>query len=135
MDASGWVSFGAHTMHHPILTYLSDTQEMHYEIEESRRVLQQKLGHSVNTFAYPIGLVEHFGDEGPRIAKTAGFKWALTAIEEPCTARSDPYLLERLPGDEKVHWLVMASELVGLLGIFSRLRKWHFFKKGSTARA
>jgi peptidoglycan/xylan/chitin deacetylase (PgdA/CDA1 family) len=86
-------------------------------------VLEQRLGHPVRTFAYPIGKLEHIGKEGLQAVKEAGYKWALTTIEGVNTPQSDPYLLNRLPGDVEQHWLVMASELVGLLGIFSRIRK------------
>jgi hypothetical protein len=55
--------------------------------------------------------------------KSTGYKWAVTTIEEVNTQQTDPYLLRRLPGDITQHWLILASELVGLLGIFSRLRK------------
>ena len=123
MEESGWVSFGAHTMHHPILSYLTDPQEVQREVSECRDVLERQLGHPIRTFAYPIGKPEHIGDDVLRIVKMAGYKWALTTIEETNTPQTDPHLLRRLPGDVKLHWLVMASELVGLMGIFSRLRK------------
>ncbi len=123
MEESGLVSFGAHTLHHPILSYLSDPEEVKREVHECKEVLEQKLNHPVNTFAYPIGKFEHFGEQGLQAVKEAGYKWALTTIEATNTPKSDPYLLNRLPGDIEQHWLVMASELVGLLGIFSRLRK------------
>lgn len=123
MEKSGWVSFGAHTMHHPILAYLADSREVQREVGECRSVLEQQLGHPVSTFAYPIGKPEHFGEEGLRALKAAGYKWALTTIEEVNAPHVDPHLLRRLPGDVNQHWLVMASELVGLLGNFSRLRK------------
>ncbi len=130
MEASGFVSFGAHTMHHPILTYLTDPEEVRYEVVDCRTVLEQRLGHPVQTFAYPIGKFEHIGEEGLQAVKAAEYKWAFTTIEATNTPKSDPYLLRRLPGDIEQHWLVMASELVGLLGIFSRIRKKHerFFK-------
>lgn len=123
MEQSGLVSFGAHTMHHPIPGYLPDPAEVRREVEECRCVLQQRLGHPVRTFAYPVGKLEHIGDEGLCAVKSAGYTWALTTIEEVNTPQTDPYLLRRLPGDENLHWLIMASELVGLLGILSRIRK------------
>jgi peptidoglycan/xylan/chitin deacetylase (PgdA/CDA1 family) len=123
MEESGLVSIGAHTMHHPILAYLADPEEVRSEVVECRTVLEQRLGHPVRTFAYPIGKFEHFGEEGLQAVKASGYKWALTTIEAVNTPKSDPYLLNRLPGDVEQHWLVMASELVGLLGIFSRIRK------------
>jgi len=123
MEESGIVSFGAHTMHHPILGYLADPAEVQQEVVECRRVLEQQLGHAVRTFAYPVGKLEHISEEGLQAVKEAGYRWALTTIEELNNLQTDPYLLRRLPGDQAQHWLVMASELVGLLGVGSRLRK------------
>ena len=123
MEESGLVSFGAHTMHHPILGYLADPAEVQQEVGECRRVLEQQLGHPVRTFAYPFGKLEHIGTEGLRAVKEAGYRWALTTIEVINNPQTDPYLLRRLPGNVTLHWLVMAAELVGLLGIGSRLRK------------
>ncbi len=123
MEQSGWVSFGAHTMHHPVLAYLTDVQEVRREVKECRQVLEQQLGHSVRAFAYPIGKLEHIGHEGVQAVKLAEYTWAVTTIEGVNTRQTDPYLLRRLPGDITQHWLIMASELVGLLGIFSRCRK------------
>ncbi|GAC1388681.1 MAG: hypothetical protein NVSMB49_01580 [Ktedonobacteraceae bacterium] len=122
MEASGFVSFGAHTMHHPVLGYVTDTKEVVYEVEESRRVIEQRLGHPVRTFAYPIGKMEHIGDIGLQAVASAGYRWALTTIEETNTPETNPHLLRRLPGDLSQHWLIMASELVGLLGAVSRLK-------------
>ncbi len=123
MEESGLVSFGAHTMHHPILGYLAGPAEVQQEVGECRAVLEQRLGHPVRTFAYPVGKPEHIGKEGLQAVKEAGYRWALTTIEEVNNPQTDPYLLRRLPGDLAQHWLVMAAELVGLLGILSRLRK------------
>jgi peptidoglycan/xylan/chitin deacetylase (PgdA/CDA1 family) len=110
MEASGLVSFGAHTMHHPILSCLSDPAEARYEVAESRKVLEERLGHSVPTFAYPVGMSSDIGDQG---------------------LQADAHLLVRLPGDTRLHWAVMAAELVGLLGIVSRIKTKYvsIFKK------
>src|SRR5204862_7418478 len=55
MEESGWVSFGAHTMHHPILADLTDPAEVQREVGECRTMLEQQLGHPVRAFAYPVG--------------------------------------------------------------------------------
>jgi peptidoglycan/xylan/chitin deacetylase (PgdA/CDA1 family) len=130
MEESGLVSFGAHTMRHPILGYLADPAEVQEEVGECRRVLEQQLGHPVQTFAYPVGKPEHIGEGGLQAVREAGYRWALTTIEEINNLQTDPYLLRRLPGDLTQHWLVMASELVGLLGVMSRLRKKPRGKRG-----
>ena len=55
--------------------------------------------------------------------KAAGFKWVVTTIEERVVPQTNHYLLPRLPGDTNLHWLVMAAELAGMLGIVSQIRK------------
>ena len=123
MQESGWVSFGAHTMHHPILAYLSDPHEVRREVSDCRTLLEEQLGQPVRTFAYPVGKPEHIGEQGLLAVKAAGYSWAVTTIEEVNTPQCDRYLLRRLPGVIEKHWLVMASELVGLLGIISRMKR------------
>ncbi len=123
MKASGLVSFGAHTMHHPLLEYIVDTEEVLYEVQEARNVLEQHLEQSIRTFAYPIGKMKDIGDAGLSAVSTAGYTWALTTIEELNTIDTNPYLLCRLPGDLSQHWLIMASELAGLLGVVSKFKR------------
>jgi len=123
MERSGLVSFGAHTMHHPLLACIANVAELRYEIEECRRMLEARLNQPVRTFAYPIGKPEHIGLLALEEVKAAGYAWALTTIEAVNTPRTDPYVLGRLPGDVTQHWLVMAAELAGLLGIVSRVKR------------
>lgn len=123
MEQSGLVSFGAHTMHHPVLACIADVTELRYEIEECHRVLEARLNQPVRTFAYPIGKPEHVGSLALEVVKATGYTWALTTIEAVNTPYTDPYLLGRLPGDITQHWLVMAAELAGLLGIVSRVKR------------
>lgn len=123
MKISGLVSFGAHTMHHPVLGYVLDAEEVSYEVGEARRVLEQHLGQPIRTFAYPIGKMQDIGDVGLSAVAAAGYSWALTTIEELNTVQTNPLLLCRLPGDISQHWLIMASELAGLLGIVSKLKR------------
>ncbi|GAC1640414.1 MAG: hypothetical protein NVS4B12_01640 [Ktedonobacteraceae bacterium] len=122
MDESGWVSFGAHTMHHPILSYLTDYAEMQREIEECRTVLESQLGHLVCSFAYPVGQMQHVGDDVRNMVRKVGYKWGVTTSYGFNTAKSDPYLLRRIEVDVDQHWLVVAAEAAGLWGFFSRLR-------------
>jgi peptidoglycan/xylan/chitin deacetylase (PgdA/CDA1 family) len=127
MDKSGLVSFGGHTMNHPILAYLSDPQEVYKEVEECRRVLELQLGHPVRTFAYPIGSINHIGEEALQAVKDAGYAWAVTTTSAVNTPEADPYLLNRLSANDDTHWLdlalIIASELAGLRPIISRLRR------------
>lgn len=121
MDRSDWVSFGAHTMHHPILAYLADPAEASYEVCESRAVLEQKLGHPVRTFAYPVGWLDHIGLQGVKAAHEAAFCWAVTTVYGFNTAQDDPYLLRRIEADTDEHWLLLAAKASGVWFFFTGL--------------
>jgi peptidoglycan/xylan/chitin deacetylase (PgdA/CDA1 family) len=135
MDASGLVSFGAHTMHHPILAYLADQREMQSEVVDCRTVLEKQLGHPVRTFAYPVGQAQHVNRDAIELVQKAGFIWAFTTRYGINTPRSDPYLLQRVEVDVDQHWLVIAAEAAGLWGFFSRLRWLPFIRKNFTNAA
>ena len=125
MAESEWVSFGAHTMHHPILAYLSDPAEVQREVGECRSILEQHLGRPVRTFAYPVGRSEHIGEEALQAVRTAGYTWAVTTTNGYSSLKDDPYLLRRVLGDVTRHWLVMAAETSGVWSFFSPLWKWN----------
>jgi peptidoglycan/xylan/chitin deacetylase (PgdA/CDA1 family) len=124
MEESGWVSFGAHTMHHPILAYLASPEEVRREVGKCREVLEQQLGHPVRTFAYPVGKDEHTGNIALEAVREAGYSWAVTATNGIITPQNDPYRLPRVLGDVTRHWLVMAAEISGVWHFFSPLWKW-----------
>jgi len=61
MGKSDIITFGAHTVHHLALTYVSDTQVLQ-ELIQSKKDLENHLHIPVNWFAYP------FGDVNERVA-------------------------------------------------------------------
>lgn len=113
MEQSGWVSFGGHTMHHPVLSYLADPGEVLSEVKVCRDVLEQKLGHAVRIFAYPYGKREHIGENGLQAVRKAGYTWAVTTIHGSNTTRSERLLLRRIVVDVDQHWLVVAAKASG----------------------
>jgi len=121
MEESGWVSFGAHTMHHPMLASLEDPSEVDREVGQCRTLLEQKLGHPVRVFAYPFGQPKEVGDEGQRAAKTAGYDWLVTTVYGINTPQTDPHQLHRVYGEVSRHWLVMAAQASGVM---NRLMKF-----------
>jgi peptidoglycan/xylan/chitin deacetylase (PgdA/CDA1 family) len=120
MEASGLVTFGGHTMHHPDLGSLVDHAEIEREVAECRTVLEQRLGHPVKSFAYPFGST---GEYGPQAVEQAGYEWAATVKPGINTCRSNPYLLLRRNMDGPKHWLVVAAETAGIWGFFSQLKR------------
>ncbi len=123
MEESGWVSYGAHTMHHPILAYLASPDEVITEVGMCRTLLEEQLGHPVRTFAYPIGRAEHIGDAAVQAVAIAGYEWAVTTHTGVNTSDADPLRLHRILSDVSRHWLVMAAETSGIWHLFSPLWK------------
>ncbi|MES1951271.1 hypothetical protein S4A8_10456 [Salinisphaera sp. S4-8] len=79
LDAHPLITIGAHTVSHPDLRRTTDA-ELEYELVAGRRRLEQWLGHTVDTLAYP------FGDTDVRVRRAtaaAGYRRAYT------TARDD----------------------------------------------
>lgn len=121
MKQSGWVSFGAHTMHHPVLAYLTDPAEVQYEVGESRVELEKQLGAGIHAFAYPIGQPEHIGKTALCAVKEAGYDCAVTTVDGFNTPQTDPYFLHRYVVDVGQHWLIVAAKACGAWGFFTHL--------------
>lgn len=132
MEKSQWVSFGAHTMHHPVLAYLADPAELEFEVEGCRSMVEHQVGHPVRCFAYPLGKPEYIGDNGLKAVQKAGFDWAVTTIPGYNTRHTNPYLLRRRNVGVNQHWLLVAAETAGVWRFLSRLARTHlpFMRNG-----
>jgi peptidoglycan/xylan/chitin deacetylase (PgdA/CDA1 family) len=120
MSKNKWITFGAHSMHHPILACLTDSTEAQYEVSMCRTVLEQKLGHPIRVFAYPVGGFEHIGASGLQAVQEARYDWALTAIDGFNTSHTNPYLLHRFVVGADLHWLIVAAKISGIWDVFAR---------------
>lgn len=92
--AGGGISFGAHTVNHPILTRIPHDEAVR-EILDSRDAIARGLGRPVNLFAYPNGGRADFDEEVKRAVRDAGFRCAVTAIPGSNDAATDPFELRR----------------------------------------
>ncbi|MCA8970192.1 MAG: polysaccharide deacetylase family protein [Planctomycetes bacterium] len=95
MATSGIVDFGAHTITHEILSRLP-REAMRNEIEESCRIVRERLGVQDVPFAYPNGGRDDFDDHCKAVVQGANATCALTTIEGLCTRSSDVYALPRI---------------------------------------
>lgn len=77
MSCNG-ITFGAHTVNHPILTNLPLDQAK-LEIIQSKMDIEKNLGHRVNAFSYPHGA---FSPDVAELVRTSGFECAVTV--SPC---------------------------------------------------
>jgi peptidoglycan/xylan/chitin deacetylase (PgdA/CDA1 family) len=75
INTSSYVTFGSHTVNHPILTMCTSKESL-YEITESKKKLQVILENTnVDCFSYPNG---DFSDREIIHLKNAGYKLAFT---------------------------------------------------------
>ncbi len=82
MASSGWITLGSHTVTHPILDKCS-REEQEFEVVESRRLLQEMTGKSIDYFAYPNG---DYDKETIRLAQQAGYRLCFTDSPGKITA-------------------------------------------------
>ena len=75
LDREPLCTIGAHTVSHPRLDTLTPQEQLR-EIAESRKTLEDLLGHSVIHFSYPHGA---YNNETLDIVKDNGFRSALCA--------------------------------------------------------
>ncbi len=71
------VTIGAHTVSHPILTTLSETQAR-AEMADSAAAIAARLGRRPEHFAYPVGQPDAAGPREFALARAVGFKTAVT---------------------------------------------------------
>ena len=79
LEETGIVSFGPHTLSHPILSRVSDEQSF-TEINLSWQRLKSELKNPCPLFCYPNGLATDFGKREIEIIKKTDMKAALSTI-------------------------------------------------------
>ena len=89
------MEIGAHTVNHPILTSLNDT-EAEYEIFEGRRRLQKIIDAPVEVLAYPNGKPKRdYDGRHVAMAKRLGFRAAVSTAPGAARSGDDPFQLPR----------------------------------------
>jgi peptidoglycan/xylan/chitin deacetylase (PgdA/CDA1 family) len=93
----GGISFGSHTVTHPVLSRISPDR-VQREVVESRREIERRLGTPITMFAYPNGRQGDFDETTKRLLKDAGYECALTTVfgsNSPPNCRWDRFELRR----------------------------------------
>ena len=95
MAANG-ISFGSHTVTHPILARVTP-QQLTDEVVESKRTLERELNKPAIAFSYPVGDSPNFNKLVEKCVADAGFRYAVSYEEGIADAHlSDRYALPRL---------------------------------------
>ncbi|MHB8139319.1 MAG: polysaccharide deacetylase family protein [Smithellaceae bacterium] len=96
------ISFGSHTVSHPQLTDLSET-EIKHEIKASREIIEEETGTKVDSFSYPFAFPQDNRDFIARykeILLEHGYRTAVTTvIGRAAIGLDDPLFLKRIPAN------------------------------------
>jgi peptidoglycan/xylan/chitin deacetylase (PgdA/CDA1 family) len=77
MHESGLVSFGAHTISHPILTRIS-LESAENEISHSKNEIEKILNYKIKYFSYPNGSKADYNELIIELVKKSGYDYAFT---------------------------------------------------------
>lgn len=90
------VTFGSHTKAHPLLSSLNES-EIEFELTESKRIIEEKLGADCFHFAIPRGRTDRDFDPDitRKLAIKNGYRTVVTTIRGTIRKGDDPYLLNR----------------------------------------
>ena len=94
----GGIEFGAHTMHHPILTRVS-LDEVRAEVAGSKSRIEKELGEAVLSFAYPNGQSSDLNAPIEKIVADSGIRAAFTLLNGPSSlgeVKRNPYAIRRI---------------------------------------
>lgn len=109
LDAEGVLRMEAHTITHPNLLALDET-EVHHELAGSRAELEAQLGRTVTALAYPAGLA---GVREASLARAAGFQSAFTCEPGLSDEHTDSLMLSRTQIDARDNLLDFRAKLGG----------------------
>jgi peptidoglycan/xylan/chitin deacetylase (PgdA/CDA1 family) len=119
------VMFCSHTKTHALLTHISDS-DVFNELEQSKKVIEDKLGKAVYFLSYPNG---YYNDKIVCIAREIGYSAGFTCLPGKNEATTDPFQFKRkhLREDYSLGFNGKFSELffkMDLSDIRHRIRRW-----------
>ncbi len=88
------ISFGCHTMTHPVISRLAPDALMK-EVGDSKRLIESRLDAAVEDFAFPFGKAQDCGNVGADPLWAIGFRTAMTAIVGVNECGMDRFRLRR----------------------------------------
>jgi peptidoglycan/xylan/chitin deacetylase (PgdA/CDA1 family) len=94
----GGIEFGAHTVHHPILTRIS-LEDVYLEVHESKSKIETETGLPVLGFAYPNGQASDLTSAIEKIVAGSGIRAAFTLLNGPdslAEVKRNPYAIRRI---------------------------------------
>lgn len=117
---SAGMEIGAHTLHHPRLSRLTEEQ-IREELAGSKQVLEENLHTEVPILCYPYG---DFDGRVQRISREVGFTAALGIFEGVSVTHNDLYALRRVGISSRLGNLEFKLKVSRWHPLFIWLRQW-----------
>ena len=108
-------TIGSHTLTHPNLAHIGN-EDLHRELVESKRVLEDKIGTSIIHFSYPSPILQpHWTERTIEVTKQAGYETAVTCTSGSVSASTNPLSLSRIwvPADRNEFLWNLECTLLG----------------------
>lgn len=118
------ITFGAHTVNHPILPNLT-SEEKRYELEESKKAIRLNTKIDPSSLCYPNG---DYDKETIEIAKELGYKIGFSSNFGRNTKNISPYLIQRIGANIVDTKEILATKLTRLSSLFQRTKTRKHFK-------
>ncbi len=107
------VEVGAHTVNHVDLGTI-DAEQARWELEQSKKDLEQITGKEVAFFSFPFGKETNIRPEVREMVKEAGFVALFSAHGGYVSGESDPYDIKRFGTNSRYRALDLLMELEGI---------------------
>ena len=124
------ITIGSHTISHPFLSRINADRSQ-TEIQDSKNIIEEKLGKAVNYFCYPSG---DFLDKDVEFVKQAGYRAAVSVSPGLNRTLLSPFTLKRTEINDKDGINEMRYKLGGAFDPIHVLLHWRrrqHFKKHS----
>jgi peptidoglycan/xylan/chitin deacetylase (PgdA/CDA1 family) len=108
------VTFGAHTVTHPILSR-ETPERVREEITESKAALEKITGKPVFAFAYPNGRREDYNEMVIDEVRKAGLSTAMTSVYGLVRPGDSPFEIRRIVFDNRWPYEVFETRVSGIL--------------------
>lgn len=116
MQKSG-ISFGVHTMNHPVVGRLAPLERRH-ELLESKQMVENRLQKPAAHFAFPFGSPSDIDPESCSLMPQYGYRSAASTVWGVNTHNTHRYLLRRMGGEEpslslfalRLRWLFLNQQ-------------------------
>ena len=115
------VVIGSHCHDHAILNNRLTQDEVDYQLQTSKRLIEKNLG-DCRYFAYPNGSYNDVSCQALNAAKKAGYRLGFTTIKADVAGENPPFLLPRIGGSTDPAMLESHMTLAPVYAL--KFRRW-----------